>query len=258
MAGKRMKDESSLQNRTALVTGASSGIGAATAIALARAGADVLIHYNTGQSAADAVLQQVRRQGVGAVMVQADLATAEGVRTLARFAEERTIDILVNNASSPLARTRGLDFPQELWERVFMSNLTSAFFLSQAVLRGMVERRRGYIVNVSSVAARNSGGLGALAYATVKGALSTMTKGLTREFAPYGIRVNAVSPGTVDTNYHRTFSTAEGCEIVRAETPAGSLGSAEDIADTIVFLCSEGARFIQGQVVEINGEFLMA
>ena len=253
-----MKNDQPFRNLKALVTGASSGIGEATSVALARQGADVLIHYNSKQAEADAVLQKVLAEGVTAELVQADLAKAEGTSKLARFAESRPIDILVNNAGSLIARTRVLDFTPELWERVMMLNLTSAFFVSQAVLKGMAARKRGYIVNVSSVAARFGGGLGALAYSTAKGAVSTMTKGLAREFAPLNIRVNAASPGTVDTNYHRSFSTPEGLDGVRAATPAGRLGTPEEIADAIVFLCSNQASFIHGQVIEINGGFLMA
>jgi 3-oxoacyl-[acyl-carrier protein] reductase len=195
---------------------------------------------------------------VHAELVQADLTTEEGTRTLSQFAEGKPIDILVNNAGSLIARTKVLDFTPELWEKVMMLNLTSAFFISQAVLKGMAQRKRGFIVNVSSVAARFGGGLGALAYATAKGAISTMTKGLAREFAPLNIRVNAVSPGTVDTNYHRSFSTPDGLDSVRASTPVGRLGAPEEIADAIVFLCSDQASFIHGQVIEINGGFLMA
>jgi len=253
-----MKNDHPFQNLTALVTGASSGIGEATSIALARQGANVLIHYNSKQTEADAVLKKVRAQGVTAELVQADLTTAKGTEKLARFAEGKAIDILVNNAGSLIARTRVLDFTPELWERVMMLNLTSAFFVSQAVLKGMAARKRGFIVNVSSVAARFGGGLGALAYSTAKGAISTMTKGLSREFAPQNIRVNAVSPGTVDTNYHQSFSTPEALDGVRAATPVGRLGTPEEIADAIVFLCSDQASFIHGQVIEINGGFLMA
>jgi 3-oxoacyl-[acyl-carrier protein] reductase len=253
-----MKNNHSFKNLTALVTGASSGIGKATSIALARQGANLLIHYNSKRAEADVVRKKVEALGVEAELVQADLATMEGTLKLSRFAESKPIDILVNNAGSLIARTKVLDFTPELWERVMMLNLTSAFFVSQAVLKGMVERKHGIIVNVSSVAARFGGGVGALAYATAKGAISTLTKGLTKEFAPLNIRVNAVSPGTVDTNYHRSFSTPEGLDGVRAATPVGRLGTPEEIADAIVFLSSDQASFIHGQVIEINGGFLMA
>jgi 3-oxoacyl-[acyl-carrier protein] reductase len=250
--------EKPFRGMTALVTGASSGIGAATAVALARHGARVIVHFNSQTAEAEAVLDEIRACGADGEIVQADLSTAEGSRSLAAFAAERSIDILVNNAGSLVARTRVLDFTEDLWEKVMMLNLTSAFFLAQAVLRGMVERKRGFIVNISSVAARFGGGLGALAYSSAKAAVSTMTKGLTKEFAPLGIRVNCVSPGTIDTGYHRAFSTAEGLDGVRAATPVGRLGCAEEIADAVVFLCSDQASFIHGQVIEINGGFLMA
>lgn len=253
-----MTSDRPFHNLTALITGASSGIGEATATALARRGANVIVHYHSSRAEAEAVCARARQHCVQAEAVQADLSAAEGVESLARHLLGREIDILVNNAGSLIARTRVPDLTPELWDRVMMLNLTSAFFVSQAVLRGMAERRRGFIVNVSSVAARFGGGLGALAYATAKGGLSTMTRGLAREFAPLNIRVNAVSPGTVDTNYHRSFSTPEALDATRAATPAGRLGTAEEIADAVVFLCSDQASFIHGQVLEINGGFLMA
>lgn len=122
----------------------------------------------------------------------------------------------------------------------------------------MVQRKRGFIVNISSVAARTGGGVGALAYSSAKAAVSTMTKGLTKEFAACGIRANAISPGTVDTKYHQMFSTEEALGGVRAATPAARLGTSQEIADAVVFLCSDQASFIHGQVIEINGGFLMA
>jgi 3-oxoacyl-[acyl-carrier protein] reductase len=179
-------------------------------------------------------------------------------RALAVFAGKRSIDILVNNAGSLIARTRVLDFTENLWEKVLMLNFTSAFFLSQAVLHGMVERKRGYIVNISSVAARLGGGLGALAYSAAKAAVSTMTKGLTRSSRRWESASIASRPVRSIPATTRPFPPPKDWRGVRAATPVGRLGTAEEIADAVVFLCSDQARFIHGQVIEINGGFLMA
>jgi 3-oxoacyl-[acyl-carrier protein] reductase len=242
---------------TALVTGASSGIGAAAVHALGTRGAHILVHYNRQENEARRVLERLEQAGGRGDLVQADLSNMDGVRRLVQAVDGRSIDMLVNNAGSLIQRTRVLDFSEELWERVITLNFTSAFFLAKAVLQGMVERKHGCVVNISSVAARNGGGIGALAYASAKAGVSAMTKGMAREFAPLGIRINAVSPGTIDTNYHRQFSNEQMLTGVRAATPMGRLGTAEEVADVIVFLCSEQARFIQGQVIEVNGGFLM-
>ena len=248
---------SSFQGLTALVTGASSGIGAATAVAFASKGAHVLIHYNRQQEQAAQVLAAVRQAGAQGELLQADLSHMDGVHALIKALAGRRIDILVNNSGSLIRRIPVLEFSEPLWEQVITLNLTSVFFLSQAVLPGMVERKSGVIVNISSIAALNGGGRGALAYATAKGAVNTMTKALAKEFAPLGIRVNGVSPGTVDTNFHRTFSTEPMLNAARASTPMGRLGTSEEIADAIVFLSSDQARFIQGQMLEVNGGALM-
>jgi len=125
--------------------------------------------------------------------------------------------------------------------------------ITQAVVPSMIRKGAGAIVNVSSIAARTGGGPGATVYAAAKAAVSAMTKGLARELAPHGIRVNAISPGTVDNYFHQRFSTRQVLDSVIASTPAGRLGTNEDMADVIVFLCSDAARYIYGQTVEING-----
>jgi 3-oxoacyl-[acyl-carrier protein] reductase len=246
-----------LQGRTALVTGSSNGIGAETAVALAREGAHVIIHYFSGKDSAEGVLARVRDAGGAGEIVSADLSRREGVEQLAAMVESRPIDILINNAGSLIRRTKILDMDWDLWESTMMLNLTSAFFLGKAALRGMAERNRGVIVNVGSVAGRIGGGIGASAYATAKGALTTLTKAMAKEFAPLGVRVNGVSPGTIDTNYHRQFSTAAMLEGVKAATPQARLGTSEEIAAVIVFLCGDGAAFIHGQMIEVNGGFYM-
>jgi 3-oxoacyl-[acyl-carrier protein] reductase len=250
---------SEFKGMTALVTGASNGIGAAAAVGFARSGAHVLVHYCNARDAAEKVMAEVCAAGGTGEILQGDLSASEGVY---RFIDlvartNRPVDILVNNAGSLIKRTRLLEFTDELWNQVFMLNLHSAFMITRALMPGMVERKRGCVVNISSVAARNGGGLGAMAYASAKGALSVMTKGLAKEFAPHGVRVNAVSPGTIDTNYHRTFSTEQMLAGVRAATPLGRLGTSEEVAGVILFLCSKGAEFVHGQVIEVNGGFLM-
>jgi 3-oxoacyl-[acyl-carrier protein] reductase len=246
-----------LEGRTALVTGSSNGIGAETAVALGREGAHTIVHYCRGRQNAESVLARIREAGGEGELVAADLSDREGVEQLAAAIEKRAIDILVNNAGSLIRRTKILELDWDLWESTMMLNLTSAFFLGRAVLRGMADRKQGVIVNVGSVAGRVGGGIGASAYATAKGALTTLTKAMAKEFAPLGVRVNGVSPGTVDTNYHRQFSTEAMLEGVKAATPQGRLGTSEEIAAVIVFLCGDGAGFIHGQMIEVNGGFYM-
>jgi len=251
--------ESDFNGLTALVTGASSGIGAETAVRLGASGAYTLIHYYENLQGATEVLEKVRRVGGDGEVISADLSNSSSITQFSGSLQtlQRPIDILVNNVGSLIQREPFLQITEHLWSEVFTLNVTSAFLTTKAVLPSMLQRRRGCVVNITSVAARFGGGIGAIAYSSAKAALSTMTKGLAREFGPKGIRVNAVSPGTIDTNYHKKFSTREALDAVVAATPLQRLGTANDIADVIVFLCSEGARFIQGQVIEVKGGFLM-
>lgn len=243
--------------KTAVITGASRGIGAATAVALARRGVSrVLLHYNSSREGAEQTLAAVRAAGGDGELLKADLSTREGIRALAGALRERDVDILINNAGSLVRRAGLLEFTEELFDAVMDLNFRSAWFIAQAVVPGMIRKGSGVIVNVSSIAARNGGGPGATVYAAAKAAVSAMTKGLARELAPKGIRVNAVSPGTVDNDFHRRFSTREVLDQVVRMTPAGRLSTNEDVAGVIVFLCSEAAGYIHGQTIEVNGGLL--
>jgi 3-oxoacyl-[acyl-carrier protein] reductase len=249
-----------LDGKTALVTGASRGIGAATAVALARQGARRLIlHYNSNPSGVERVASAVRAGGCETDLIQADLGEPAGIQSFLQNLQAlaQPVDVLVNNAGSLVKRAKLTEFTEDLFDRVMNLNVKSAWFITQAVTPKMVERSSGFIVNVSSIAARNGGGPGATIYAAAKAAISTLTKGLAKELAPKGIRVNAVSPGTVDNDFHAQFSNRQILDSVVAMTPAGRLGANEEIADTVVFLCSHAARYIHGQTIEINGGMLM-
>ncbi|MSV27304.1 MAG: SDR family oxidoreductase [Bryobacterales bacterium] len=248
------------QDRTALVTGASRGIGRAAAIALARAGAPkVLVHYNSHAAGIEETMAAVREAGAETSAFQADLAKVEGIHSLIALvkASGAAVDLLVNNAGSLVKRARLAEYTDELYDDVMNLNVRSTWLLSQALAPGMIERGRGCIINLSSIAARNGGGPGATIYAASKAAVAAITKGLAKELAPKGVRVNAVSPGTVDNDFHVKFSNRQILDSVIAQTPAGTLGTNEEVADTIVFLCSHAARYIHGQTIEINGGMFM-
>ncbi|MCX7605393.1 MAG: SDR family oxidoreductase [Bryobacteraceae bacterium] len=246
--------------RTALVTGASRGIGAATAVALARAGcARLLLHYASSPEAAGQTAARVREAGASAELLAGDLSTEAGIRAFVEALGERAraVDILVNNAGSLLQRARLAEMSYQLYNRVMDLNAKSVWFITQAVAPHMVQRGSGVIVHVSSIAARNGGGLGATVYAAAKAAVSAFARGMARELAPHGVRVNAVSPGTVDNDFHARFSTREMLDAVLRQTPQGRLSTNEDIAGVIVFLCSDAARNIIGQTIEVNGGAFM-
>ncbi|MGH9660691.1 MAG: SDR family NAD(P)-dependent oxidoreductase [Bryobacteraceae bacterium] len=252
--------EKELSGMTALVTGASRGIGAATVALFSRQGAArLLIHYNTHREGAERAAAGARAAGAEAETVQANLGTVEGIEALAGEIRRRNapIDILVNNAGSLVKRAKLLEFTPDLFDEVVNLNVKSLWFLTQAVAPAMIDRGSGAIVNVSSIAARNGGGPGATIYSAAKAAVSAITKGLAKELAPRGIRVNAVSPGTVDNHFHEVFSTAPMLESMRQMTPAGTLGTNEEVADTILFLCSRAGRYIHGQTIEVNGGMYM-
>jgi 3-oxoacyl-[acyl-carrier protein] reductase len=246
--------------KTAVVTGASRGIGAATAIQLAQRGAArVVIHYNSHRAGAEETAAAVRQAGAEAVLIGANLGAVDGIQQfvaeLGSHAPE--VDLLVNNAGSLVKRARLAEYTGELFDEVMNLNVKSAWFIAQAVAPAMIRKKAGVMVFLSSIAARNGGGPGATIYAAAKAAVAAITKGLAKELAPHGVRVNAISPGTVDNHFHEVFSTREVLNSVVAATPAGRLGTNEEMADTILYLCSDASRYIHGQTIEINGGLYM-
>jgi len=248
-----------LTGNVALVTGASSGIGAATAETLAELGARVAIGYHGNKAGAEAVRERIVAAGGTAIALAADVRRAEEVRELVdrATAELGAIDILVNNAGSLVMRRGIRDITEEHLDEIVALNLKSAILAAQAVARSMIERKRGAIVNVVSIAGHTGGGPGAGAYAAAKAALTAYSKSLAKELAPHGVRVNAVSPGVIDTPFHEVFSTPEMMRSFVSTIPLGRVGTAVECANVIAFLCSNAASYIVGETIEINGGQLM-
>jgi 3-oxoacyl-[acyl-carrier protein] reductase len=244
-----------LSGRTALITGASSGIGAATAELFAGLGAKVAIGYNRNREGAE----QLAKRLPGATAIQADVGSSAETRKLVEATVNALgpVDILINNAGSLLERVPVLEISEELWDEVINLNLKSALICSQAVAPGMIERKRGAIINIVSIAGRNGGGPGAGAYATAKGALITLTKALAKELAPHSVRVNAVSPGVIDTPFHEVFSTPEMMQNFVRTIPMNRVGTSQEVANVIAFLASDAASYIAGETIEVNGGQLM-
>ena len=238
--------------RTAVVTGGSRGIGRAVCVQLARQGCHVVVNYCHGEAAAAETVSLCRAQGAQAVAVQADVSTAEGCKKLFEEAVNAfgRVDILVNNAGI----TRDnliLRMSEEDFDAVLNANLKGAFLCCKEAARRMVRQRWGRIVNLSSVVALR-GNAGQTNYAASKAGLIGLTKALAKEEGPSGITVNCVAPGVIDTDMMAAF-TAEDKAALAEETPVGRLGSADEVAQLLVFLAGESAGYITGQVFGVNG-----
>jgi 3-oxoacyl-[acyl-carrier protein] reductase len=254
-----MKNYLSLTGKTALITGASSGIGAATAAVFADLGAKVAIGYHANEAGAFRVRDTVSATGAKIVALRGDVRKTADIQSMVQRTVEAfgPVDILVNNAGSLVERQRLAQITEERWDEIMNLNLKSAMLFSQLVAPSMIERKCGAIVNLVSIAGRNGGGPGATAYATAKGALITMTKGMARELAPHGVRVNAVSPGVIDTPFHEVFSTPEMIRNFVAGIPMGRVGTSMECASAIALLASDAASYIVGETIEVNGGQLM-
>jgi 3-oxoacyl-[acyl-carrier protein] reductase len=248
-----------LTGKVALITGASSGIGAATAAVFADLGAKVAIGYFRNQKGAEAARAGIVSAGGKAIAIRADVCQGSEIRRLVKSAADELgpIDILVNNAGSLVERMKIDEVTGEKWDAILNLNLKSAVLCSQAVVASMMERRAGAIVNVVSIAGRNGGGPGAGAYSAAKAGLIAFTKSLARELGPHGIRVNAVSPGVIDTPFHEVFSTPEMMRNFAATIPLGRVGVPVECATAIAFLASDAASFVVGETIEVNGGQLM-
>ena len=235
-----------------LITGASRGIGAACARAFAQAGFNVAVNYNRSKENAESLARELRDLGVSAVAVQADVSDSASVRGMFDYVKANlgSVDVLVNNAGISHV---GLltEMTDGDWDTLLHTNLSSVFYCCKAALPDMIRAHSGVIVNVASM----WGEVGAsceAAYSASKAGVIGLTKALAKEVGPSGIRVNAVSPGVVMTDMMKGFS-AEDVAALRDEAPLMTLGAPEDIAEAVLYLSSDKARFITGQVLSVNG-----
>jgi len=254
----RTTRERPLAGKVALVTGGSRGIGAAIAKRLAGDGASVAVTYSKGADAASSLVKEIERGGGKAIAIQADAADADAVRN----AVERTVttlgrlDVLVNNAG---VMTRGpfLDVPVPDYGGMFAVNVTGTLLCTQHALRPMLAARYGRIINLSSQLARTSVGAGFAAYAATKGAIEAFTRATAHEVGPHGVTVNAIAPGGIDTDMSRAVMTPEYRARRLGELPVRHFGGVEDVAYCAVFLATEEAHYLTGQVLQPNGGWVM-
>jgi 3-oxoacyl-[acyl-carrier protein] reductase len=240
-----------LKGKTAIVTGGGRDIGRACVMRLAQEGASVAINYHSSSAGADSAVAEIKAMGGNAFAMQGDLTNPDDVTALVdRAASELGgVDILVNNAGGLVARKRIEEMDLAHWNTVMDLNLTSIFLMVKASLAHMTS---GAIINIASQAGRDGGGPGAVVYATSKGAVMTMTRGLAKELGP-DIRVNGICPGMIDTDFHNVFTKDEVRKNVANATPLKREGAPMDVANLVTYLASDQSAFITGTNMDING-----
>jgi 3-oxoacyl-[acyl-carrier protein] reductase len=248
-----------LAGKVVLITGASTGIGAALARAFGAQGSRVAIHYHSSEAPAKALAQEMAAAGAEALLVQGDVTDpAACARIVAETAAHfGRIDGLINNAGLMLGRVPSLEASDEHIQDVIDLNVRSVLRITRAAAPWL-ERQGGFVINTTSIAARNGGGGGAVLYAAAKGFVSTITKGHAKELIGDKIRVNGVAPGVIATPFHERYSDDQTMEAMRRTVPMGRLGTPEDCVGAYLFLASEAlSGYVIGPIIEVNGGQLM-
>ncbi len=246
----------SLHGKVVLITGASSGIGRAAAELLSSKGAKIIVNYLSNKKGAIETVQRIQKNGGDAIIIQADVTIKEQVNAMVEqaLASFGKIDILINNAAGGIRQSTFMDASEELWEETYRLNINSVLLCSQAVLKHMIPRKEGKIINISSTAARIGGAGESIHYAASKGALNTMTIGMAKELIEYGIIVNGIAPGMVETPFHEKFAPNEDrLSRMSATIPIKRVAQPVEIAETIAFLASDASNYILGEIINVSG-----
>ncbi len=243
----------SLQGKTAIVTGSSRGIGAATATLLAAHGAAVTVNCHMNRERGEEVLAGIVEKGGRGILVQADVTDRSQVEAMVdrTVAELGPVDILVNNANMYFPFKAFIEYSWADFEKKLLQEMKAAFYPSKAVVAGMVQRRQGCIVNISSGLSRVPG-LGFCAHTSAKSALDGFSKALAHELGPHGIRVNVVAPGLTVTDA-TAGQPQEMQDIIAGHTPLRRLAQPEDVAGAVLFFCADWARFVTGAYLPVSG-----
>lgn len=243
-------------SQTVLVTGASRGIGRDVARLFALRGFKVAVNYNKNRTAAEDMLEELRRSGCEALLVQADVSQEEQVRLMLQQVNKSfgDVDILVNNAGIAKQQLFSDITPAE-WDRMFEINVKGMYLCAREVLPAMIRNRKGKIVNISSIWGMTGASCEVL-YSSTKAAVIGMTKALAKELGPSGIQVNCVAPGVIDTDMNSDLDEA-AIQDLKEQTPLGVIGKGTDVAEIVYFLSSDKSDFITGQVISPNGGFLI-
>ena len=248
-----------LAGKAVLITGGSTGIGAALARAFAAQGALVSINFHSSEAAAKALLKEIEAAGGSAMLVKGDVTKPADCGDIVAKTAERfgRIDGLINNAGLMLGRVPSLEADEAHVEAVIALNVRSVITVTRFA-KPWLARQGGFVINTNSIAARNGGGGGAVLYAAAKGFVSTLTKGQAKELIGDKIRVNGVAPGVIATPFHERYSNAEAMEAMRRTIPLGRVGTPEDCVGAYLFLASEAlSGYVIGQIIEVNGGQLM-
>lgn len=243
-------------DQVVLVTGASTGIGAALAKAYAASGASVAIGYNQSEHEAKSVLAEIEAAGGKAILVRGNVAEIAQAPAIveAVIAHYGRIDILVNNAGALVRREAVATMPDDVYQYIMDVNMTSAFAMSRAVIPHMQKQGHGNILNMTSISGRNGGGGNSVIYASSKAAVATFTRGLAKELAPYHIRVNAIAPGVILTPFHDRFTSPELMANLVQTIPMKRAGSAEECVGAAFFLTHDAlSSYVTGQIIDVNG-----